>query len=125
MRVDVRHESISATGPDGDRRIMRQHDGAYQLRQFHSVNHSGAPQSVPVWHRECWPAVFPMLGRRHQSGHDMSKQAQREEAERLIREAMEKKALSVTKGNTRVEATCGKCGAKNRVQLEAGETRGT
>jgi hypothetical protein len=55
----------------------------------------------------------------------MSKQAQREEAERLIREAMEKKAVSVTKGNTRVEATCGKCGAKNRVQLEAGETRGT
>jgi hypothetical protein len=55
----------------------------------------------------------------------MSKQAMREETERLIREAMEKKKLTVTKGNTRVEAVCGKCGGKNRVQLEAGETRGT
>jgi Zn ribbon nucleic-acid-binding protein len=70
-------------------------------------------------------AVFRMLVRRPHQGHGMSKQAQREEAERLIREAMEKKNIAVTKGNTRVEATCGKCGAKNRVQLEAGETRGT
>jgi len=55
----------------------------------------------------------------------MSKQEMREETERLIREAMEKKSLVVKKGNTRIEATCGKCGAKNRVQLAEGETRAT
>ena len=48
----------------------------------------------------------------------MSKQAMREEAERLIRETMEKKALIVKQGNTRIEAVCGKCGAPNRVQAE-------
>jgi transposase-like protein len=47
----------------------------------------------------------------------------REEAERLIRETMEKKALVVKQGNTRIEAVCGKCGAPNRVQAEKGATR--
>jgi transposase-like protein len=47
----------------------------------------------------------------------------REEAERLIRETMEKKALIVKQGNTRIEAVCGKCGAPNRVQAEKGATR--
>ena len=41
----------------------------------------------------------------------MSKQAMREEAERLIRETMEKRSLVVKEGNTRIDATCGKCGA--------------
>jgi hypothetical protein len=54
----------------------------------------------------------------------MSKQSLREETERLIREAMEKKSVTVKKGDTRLEAACGKCGAKNRVQLKEGETRG-
>lgn len=53
----------------------------------------------------------------------MSKQAMREEAERLIRETMEKKNLVVKQGNTRIEAVCGKCGAPNRVQAARGETR--
>ena len=53
----------------------------------------------------------------------MSKQSMREEAERMIREAMEKKALVVKQGNTRIEAVCGKCGAPNRVQAEKGATR--
>jgi transposase-like protein len=53
----------------------------------------------------------------------MSKQTMREEAERLIRETMEKKALVVKQGNTRIEAVCGKCGAPNRVQAEKGATR--
>lgn len=48
----------------------------------------------------------------------MSKQAMREEAERLIRETMEKKALTIKQGNTRIETTCGKCGAPNRLQAE-------
>ena len=40
----------------------------------------------------------------------MSKQSAREETERLIREAMEKKTVTVKQGNTRIEAICGKCG---------------
>jgi hypothetical protein len=53
----------------------------------------------------------------------MSKQSMREEAERLIREAMERKPLVVKQGNTRIEAVCGKCGAPNRVLAEKGATR--
>jgi hypothetical protein len=37
----------------------------------------------------------------------MSKQAQREEAERLIREALARKSVSITQGKTRIEAKCG------------------
>lgn len=47
----------------------------------------------------------------------------REQAERLVREAMEKKNLVVKQGDTRIEATCGKCGAPNRVKAAKGETR--
>ena len=53
----------------------------------------------------------------------MSKQSMREEAERLIRETMEKKAIVIKQGNTRIEATCGKCGVPNRVQAAKGEVR--
>jgi hypothetical protein len=53
----------------------------------------------------------------------MSKQTLREETERLIREAMEKKSITIKEGTTRIEATCGKCGAKNRVTAAKGETR--
>ena len=49
----------------------------------------------------------------------MSKQQDREETERLIREAMERKAITIKQGDTRIEATCGKCGAKNRVSRPA------
>jgi len=48
-------------------------------------------------------------------GSGMSKQEMREEAERLIRETMAKKALTIKQGNTRIEATCGKCGRRLRV----------
>jgi transposase-like protein len=53
----------------------------------------------------------------------MSKQSMREEAERLIRETMEKRNLVVKQGNTRIEATCGKCGAPNRLTAAKGTTR--
>jgi hypothetical protein len=53
----------------------------------------------------------------------MSKEAMREEAERLVREAMERKTVSVKQGNTRIEAVCGKCGAPNRVSAAPGQTR--
>ncbi len=55
----------------------------------------------------------------------MSKQADREETERLIKEAMEKRGLTITQAETRIETKCGKCGAPNRVSLPKGELRAT
>ena len=49
---------------------------------------------------------------------ELSKQAMRDEAERLVKEALERKTLTVTQGKTRIESKCGKCGALNRVVLE-------
>jgi DNA-directed RNA polymerase subunit RPC12/RpoP len=57
------------------------------------------------------------------TGEPMDKQAMREEAERLIRETMEKRNLVVKQGNTRIEAVCGKCGGPNRLSAEKGATR--
>jgi DNA-directed RNA polymerase subunit RPC12/RpoP len=53
----------------------------------------------------------------------MSKQSMREEAERLIRETMDKRNLVIKQGNTRIEAICGKCGAPNRLSATKGTTR--
>jgi hypothetical protein len=53
----------------------------------------------------------------------VDKQAMRAEAERLIRESMERKALVVKQGDTRIEAICGKCGTANRVLAAKGESR--
>jgi predicted RNA-binding Zn-ribbon protein involved in translation (DUF1610 family) len=53
----------------------------------------------------------------------MSKQAMREETERLIKEAMERKGVTIKQGETRIETICGKCGAPNRVKVAMGETR--
>jgi DNA-directed RNA polymerase subunit RPC12/RpoP len=53
----------------------------------------------------------------------MSKQAMREEAERLIKEAMEKRSVSVKQGQTRIETKCGKCGAPNRISAAPGQGR--
>lgn len=53
----------------------------------------------------------------------MSKQEMREETERLIREAIERRGLTIKQGDTRIEATCGRCGAKNRVTAPKGQIR--
>jgi RNase P subunit RPR2 len=53
----------------------------------------------------------------------MSKQSMREEAERLVKEAMARKTVAVKQGKTRVDATCGKCGAPNRVSAAPGQVR--
>jgi predicted RNA-binding Zn-ribbon protein involved in translation (DUF1610 family) len=57
------------------------------------------------------------------SRNDMTKQEMREETERLVREAMERKAVTIKQGETRIDATCGKCGARNRVTSARGQTR--
>ena len=53
----------------------------------------------------------------------LSKGSAREESERLVREALAKGGLTVTRGNTRIEAQCSKCGAPARVEAKPGETR--
>jgi transposase-like protein len=53
---------------------------------------------------------------------DMSKQEMRAETERLVKEALERKTVTVTQGATRIETKCGKCGAPNRVSVTAGQT---
>jgi hypothetical protein len=53
----------------------------------------------------------------------MSKQSDREETERLIKEALARKTVTVKQGDTRIETTCGKCGAKNRVNAPPGQIR--
>ena len=53
----------------------------------------------------------------------MSKQADRANLERMMREAMEKKAVAVKKGDTRMEPKCGKCGVVNRVKVTPGQSR--
>jgi hypothetical protein len=52
-----------------------------------------------------------------------SKQDMRDETERLVKEAMERKGLTIKQGNTRIEAKCGKCGAPNRVSAAPGQSR--
>jgi DNA-directed RNA polymerase subunit RPC12/RpoP len=54
---------------------------------------------------------------------EMSKQAMREEAERLVKEAMERKTVAVKQGETRIETKCGKCGAPNRITAAPGQVR--
>jgi len=53
----------------------------------------------------------------------MSKQDMRDEAERLVKEAMERKSVTIKQGNTRIETKCGKCGAPNRVTASPGQSR--
>ncbi|RAI42661.1 hypothetical protein [Rhodoplanes roseus] len=53
----------------------------------------------------------------------MSKQTMREETERLVREAIERRGLTVKQGDTRIEAVCGRCGGKTRVSAPKGQIR--
>ena len=53
----------------------------------------------------------------------MSKQSMREETERLIKEALAKKGVTIKHGDTRIETKCGRCGAPNRINAPMGQTR--
>jgi DNA-directed RNA polymerase subunit RPC12/RpoP len=52
----------------------------------------------------------------------MSKEAMRQESERLVREAMARN-VTITHGKTRLDVKCSKCGAPNRVTAEVGQSR--
>ena len=54
-----------------------------------------------------------------------TKQQSREELDRLVKEALERRSVSVTKVDGRRDETCGKCGASNRVKIPVGQTRVT
>ena len=58
-----------------------------------------------------------------QRKREMSKQVMRNETERLVKEALERKTVTVKQCRTRIEAKCGKCGAPNRVSAGPGEVR--
>jgi len=52
----------------------------------------------------------------------MSKEAMRQESERLVREAMARNVI-ITQGKTRLDVKCSKCGAPNRVSAEVDHGR--
>ena len=52
----------------------------------------------------------------------ITKEAMREESERLVKEALARK-LPITQGKTRMDVKCRKCGAPNRVSAEPGQSR--
>ena len=52
-----------------------------------------------------------------------TKQESREEIDRLVKEALERRSVTVTKVDARREEKCGKCGAPNRVKIPIGQTR--
>ena len=54
---------------------------------------------------------------------EMSKQAMREETERLVKEALEHNNLTVKQGKTRIDSKCRKCGALNRISVAQGQVR--
>jgi hypothetical protein len=52
-----------------------------------------------------------------------SKQEWREETDRLIKEALDRKSVTIQKVEGRREERCGKCGAPNRVKMPVGQVR--
>jgi phage FluMu protein Com len=64
-------------------------------------------------------------GRAEMPVANQSKQQSREELDRLVKEALERGSIAVTKVDGRREDKCGKCGAVNRVKIPVGQTRVT
>jgi hypothetical protein len=52
----------------------------------------------------------------------VTKEELRAQSERAIKEAMERK-LTINKIDSRKEVQCGKCGGKNKINIEAGKAR--
>jgi hypothetical protein len=53
----------------------------------------------------------------------MDKKAMRDEADRLMREALARNTIVVKQGDTRILATCGKCGASHKTKAPKGVAR--
>jgi len=67
--------------------------------------------------------TLPMKAFEKARKRKMSKQAMREETERLVKEALERKTLTIKQGKTRIDSKCRKCGALNRVSAAQGQVR--
>ena len=52
-----------------------------------------------------------------------SKQESRAETDRLVKEALERKSVTIRKVDGRREDKCAKCGAPNRVKVPVGQIR--
>jgi transposase-like protein len=52
----------------------------------------------------------------------MSKEAMRQESERLVKEAMARNVI-ITQGKTRLDVKCSRCGAPNRVSADVDHGR--
>ena len=52
----------------------------------------------------------------------VSKEAMRQESERLVREAMARN-VTITRGKTQLDVKCSKCGAPNRLSAEVSRGR--
>jgi hypothetical protein len=52
-----------------------------------------------------------------------SKLESREETDRLVKEALARRSVSVTKVDARRPEKCGKCGAPNSVKMPVGQAR--
>ena len=63
------------------------------------------------------------IERNTQAIGQLEEQTMREETERLVKEALERKTVTVKQGQTRIETKCGKCGAPNRVSADLGQVR--
>ena len=101
-RGQLRHRAKLGSHPGARRRASQRMKAAVARKNAQAT-------AISRNARRCYKAAGFSRGGR------MSKQSMREEAERLIRETMERKAIVVKQGNTRIEAVCGKCGAPNRV----------
>ena len=64
-----------------------------------------------------------LISRKTDAKKAISKEAMRDEAERLVKDALERKILTVKQCRTRIEVKCRKCGASNRVSADPGEVR--
>src|SRR5436853_378568 len=105
---------MSASGPQAD--IGQKRRGtANALRCCGRNIWTGLPAFT------CYP--LPMKSPQKARKREMSKQAMREETERLVKEALERKTITVKQGRTRIDSKCRKCGALNRVSADQGQVR--
>jgi DNA-directed RNA polymerase subunit M/transcription elongation factor TFIIS len=60
-----------------------------------------------------------------EGGNDMTdrKQKLREETERLVQEALQRKGVTIEKLKTRIDVVCGKCGFRSHVLTETESRR--
>ena len=81
------------------------------------MNDGDATSSLP------WSATGCMTYRAESKKARNVNQAMREETERLVKEALERKSITIKQGKTRIESKCAKCGALNRVAAGQGQVR--